>query len=73
MPVQSAVSMPHPPQRIIAHSSQKQTHNVDNILQAEAKSGKHLMKKCQSEHYQQLFFNFLVKTFPISKLFSKVS
>ena len=46
---------------INAHSGQKQPHNLNDNLQAKAKSGKYLIEKCQSEHYQQLFFKYYVK------------
>ena len=56
-----------------AHSGQKQPDNFDEILQANAQLGKYLKEKCLSEHFQQLSFKYLVKSFSIPKLLWKVS
>ena len=56
-----------------AHSDQKLSDNYDEILQAEAKLEKYLKGKCYSEHYQQLSFNYFLKSFIFPKLLSKVS
>ena len=58
---------------INADSGQKQPHNYNDNLQAKAKSGKYLIKKCQSEHNQQLSFKYFVESCLILKLLPKVS
>ena len=53
-------------------NGQKQPDIVDEISQAKTKFWKYSMKKCYSEHYQQLSFKYFVKSFLIRKLSSKV-
>ena len=58
---------------INAHSGQNQPDNFDEIFLLKAWLAKYLKEKCWSEHYQQLSFKYLVKSFSIQKLLSKVS
>ena len=44
------------------HGCQKQSDNFDEILQAKAKLGKYLMKKCLLEYCLQLSFNYFIKS-----------
>ena len=42
------------------------------ILMKSRKLGKYFKEKCYSEDYQQLFFEYFVKPFLVSKLLLKV-
>ena len=56
----------------LTYSCQHQPDDFDDIFPAFAQLAKYLKEKCWLEHYQQLSFYYLVKSFSIQKLSWKV-